>query len=338
MFPSWSWILGFIIGAATGSFLNMVIYRLPRRLSFVEPSRSFCPRCKHPLGGADLLPLLSWLSTKGKCRYCGEPIASRYFWVEVLTATLFAAFWWQYLIVGEDWIRCTFYMIEAALLVAVIFIDWELYIIPDELNAAILVAGIGLQATLNTWQVAVTGALLGWGLLWGITFLGRVAFGKDAMGDGDIKMMRGVGAMLGPILVVANLGIAVVLGLLGGIAGILLAKKSKATEGGETDDGEMPPPTPIWVVLVAGAWYLLLLDVVALFVKPLDRWIVSKLPQEVVEEDDNWKPGLTTIPFGPYLAAGALVCMLFANPIEKKVREHFLGQEAPPVAQIQLNR
>jgi leader peptidase (prepilin peptidase)/N-methyltransferase len=120
----------------------MAIYRLPRQISFVHPSRSFCPKCKHPLAGVDLLPLLSWLSTGGKCRYCKEPVSSRYFWVEVLTAILFSGLWWQYLIVGEDPLRAGMYMAAAACLVAIIFIDAELFIIPDEINAMLLFLGV----------------------------------------------------------------------------------------------------------------------------------------------------------------------------------------------------
>lgn len=320
--------MGFLLGAVVGSFLNMVIYRLPRGLSFVEPKSSFCPKCNHPLGVVDLFPLLSWLSTKGKCRYCHEPVAARYFVVELITGGLFAAIWWQAFCqtfqpqVG----MAVFYWLMSASLVAVIFIDWELYIIPDELNATLLVIGVGYHAWNHSLPTALKGALLGWGLLWGIALLGRVAFGKDAMGDGDIKMMRGVGALLGPTLLLANLGIAVVLGIIGGVAGLLLAsqaEKAKAKSGeaeAKPEEPEsLPEPLPVSFVMLAGVWYLLCLDIVGLIVPPLNRWVESRLPAEVVEEDENWAPSVTTIPFGPYLAAGALICMLFAQPIENGI-------------------
>jgi leader peptidase (prepilin peptidase)/N-methyltransferase len=344
MFPDWSWILGFVIGAAVGSFLNMVIYRMPNRLSFVEPSRSFCPKCKHPLGGADLIPLLSWLSTRGRCRYCKDPIASRYFWVEVLTGVLFALIWWQTVILDEQWIRCALYMAMCALLVAVIYIDWEYYIIPDELNAAIFVVGVAYHAVAGTLTIALWGALLGWGLLFGIALLGRVMFGKDAMGDGDIKMMRGVGALLGAELLIVNLFLAVILGILGGIAGIIVASrqaKGQAPDAGADPKGEGAPPTPAPVswVLFAGTYYLLLLDILALFVKPIDAWAAKRVPKELVDEEDNWKPTPTTIPFGPYLAAGALACMIFTKPVEGAVQQYkdsFLSPATAPVAEIGL--
>src|ERR1700722_20284825 len=139
LFPAWTSVFGFILGAFVGSFLNMAIYRLPRKLSFSEPKRSFCPRCKHSLHSPDLMPIVSWLLSKGKCRYCQEPVASRYFWVEVVTGTLFSLIWYRYLSHAYEPFRAGFYAVFAAALVAVIYIDWELYIIPDELNALLLI-------------------------------------------------------------------------------------------------------------------------------------------------------------------------------------------------------
>ena len=327
LFPAWTASIGFIFGAFFGSFLNMVIYRLPRGLSFVEPSRSFCPTCKHSLNSRDLMPIVSWSLAKGKCRYCAEPVASRYFWVEVLMGSLFGAIWYCYLTLNYDPLRAGFYALMAACLVAVIFIDWELYIIPDELNAAILVVAVAYHAFDNSLMVALSGGLLGWGLLFGITLLGRIGFGKDAMGDGDTKMMRGVGALLGPWLLVGNLGIAVVAGLVGGIAGILIDKRKALPESADAtaaEEEEAPyEPTPIPLVIFAGAMYVLCIDVFALFIPPLRRYLEAKFPSETLEEEDDWKPSATTIPFGPYLAIGALICMLAAHAIEAALKAYF---------------
>ena len=332
--PAWMVILGFIVGAAVGSFLNMLIYRLPRGISFVDPAHSICPKCKHVLKTPDLIPILSWLSTKGRCRYCCEPVSSRYLWVEVITGTLFAAVWWNTAIVPlfPDWTTMWAQWLMIAALVAVIYIDWELYIIPDELNAALLVIGVGYHALTGSLGIALAGALLGWGLLWGIAFFGRIAFGKDAMGDGDIKMMRGVGAFIGPALLGANLAIAVVLGIVGGVLGMVLAKKATAPEP-ETTESTPPAPTPVSFVLLAGIWYLLCLDIVGIFVPAVRKWIESKLPQEMMEEEENWTPSLTTIPFGPYLAAGAIACMIGGSAIQAGMQsywEHATG--AVPVS------
>jgi leader peptidase (prepilin peptidase)/N-methyltransferase len=319
-----------MLGAFFGSFLNMVIYRLPRGKSFNEPKRSFCPNCEHSLDWIDLIPLVSWASTGGKCRYCKEPIAARYEIVELLNALLFGGVWWRFMTgtPNPDWISFAAYSAEICALVAIIFIDAELFIIPDELNAFLLIVALAFAGFTGHIILALQGALLGWGLLWGIAFLGRLGFGKDAMGDGDIKMMRGVGALLGPLLVVADVGIAVVLGIVGGVAGMILAKRNQpAREQAEPQDMLPYEPTPIWVVIVCGAWYLCCLDVVALFIKPLDKWISSRLPQEITEEEeDDWRPTSTTIPFGPYLAAGAIACILAGPYIVKIILEYWKRQ------------
>jgi leader peptidase (prepilin peptidase)/N-methyltransferase len=320
LFPEWTMVIGAMIGAFFGSFLNMVIYRLPRHLSFSDPKRSFCPNCKHSLEWIDLFPLLSWASTGGKCRYCKDPIAFRYEMVEIITAVLFAGVWWRFMsgVPNPDLISAVAYALCTCALVAIIFIDWATYTIPDELNAFLLVVAVVYQAIEGRLMFAFEGALLGWGLLWGIAFLGRLLFGKDAMGDGDIKMMRGIGALLGPLLLAANVSIAVVLGIIGGVAGLIVASVAAKKAPEATAPEEEPyEPTPIWLVAASGAWYFCCLDVVQLFVKPLDTWVRSKFPEE--EEEDDWKPSITTIPFGPYLAAGTLVCMLFGPWLQSQI-------------------
>lgn len=325
MIPSWSWILGLVCGATIGSFLNVVIYRLPRGMSLSNPKNSFCPNCKHQLGVPDLFPLLSYLISGGKCRYCGETVASRYFWVELLNGSLWALIWWQYFIVSFEPLRAAFYALTTAALVAVIFIDWELYIIPDELNATLLVFGVAYHAFDKSLAIALSGALLGWALLWGIALLGRLLFGKDAMGHGDIKMMRGVGALLGPSLLVANLMIAVVAGLVIGLSilGIAsAAKKREAVEEATEDATEEPyEPETIGSLFIHGAWYLCCLDIVAIAFPKMYNWIGEAQVEQNVDDDD-WKPSLTTIPFGPYLAIGAIVCMVFGSPIEKGISNY----------------
>jgi hypothetical protein len=89
----------------------------------------------------------------------------------------------------------------------------------------------------------------------------------------------------------------------------------------------------VWVVLFVGVWYLFCLDVLAIFIKHLERWMNKFLPSEVVEEEDDWKPGATTIPFGPYLAAGALVCMLFGPDIEHRMRDYWSNATGRTVEQ-----
>lgn len=330
--PPWTVIVGFILGALAGSFLNMLIWRLPRGKSLVDPAHSICPICGHKLSALDLMPIISWLRTGGKCRHCGAPIAVRYLLVELIVGTLFAVLWYQKMTFGFDphWGEFFAYAAAAAILVAIIYIDWELYIIPDQLNAALLGVGLVYHGTQGHLREAVVGALLGWGIIWGFVLFGRLAFGKDAMGDGDVKMMRGVGAILGPTLLVANIGLGVVLGLVGGIVGLIIeGRRAKAatasmTEAETSEEGlEEYEATPVKLVLLGGVIYLFCIDIIALFVKPIEKAIADQYPPELLVEEDDWKPSATTIPFGPYLAVGALICMLAGGPIERGLTEYW---------------
>src|SRR4029450_13791110 len=127
----------FILGAAVGSFLNVCIYRLPVDLSVNKPRRSFCPACKAPIPWHQNLPLISWLLLRGRCANCASKIAFRYFAVELLTALLFLAIWqsfpWQGAI--ADWVFVT-------LLIVGTFIDFEHFIIPDQVTIGGIISGI----------------------------------------------------------------------------------------------------------------------------------------------------------------------------------------------------
>ncbi len=331
--PEWFVIVGLLIGATIGSFLNVVIYRLPRNMSLAEPKNSFCPSCKHQLGVADLFPLFSWLLSKGKCRHCGLPIAKRYFFVELLNGILWAAITWQFFIVSWDPIRGAFYALTTAALVAVIYIDWELYIIPEQLNASILIIGILYRIFDHSLLEGLYGALLGWGLLWGIALLGRVLFRKDAMGHGDIKMMRGVGFVIGPLLLASSLAIAVVAGLVIGVTLIFVESRKKKPEGEEPEDETPMLPESIPSLLTSGVWYLLCLDVIAIPFPQLYKWAGIDLQSEEIEED-NWEPSATTIPFGPYLAVGAIVCMIFYRTLDPGIREYFKNAAGPATSAV----
>ncbi|MCH7904680.1 MAG: prepilin peptidase [Armatimonadetes bacterium] len=253
MFPDWTWVAGFGIGAFIGSFVNVVIYRLPRGISLSNPAHSFCPSCDHRLTALDLVPLLSWLFLRGRCRHCKAKVSSRYFWVELCVASLWAIIWYQHLVVATDVLNpdrvsvslgaahAIAYALFAAALVAAIFTDLAHYIIPDQINAFLLFLGFGLNVALIVlrepsgwmWGVpsSLVGALFGWGVLWGIAFLGRLLFRKDAMGHGDIKMARGIGAVLLPGAAVMSFAVAIVLGAVIGVV-ILLVRRLRHRDGG----------------------------------------------------------------------------------------------------------
>ncbi len=365
VFPEWTWIIGFWIGAAIGSFLNVVIYRLPRGLSVSKPKHSFCPSCNKQLTPGELIPLLSWLLQKGRCSCGKNAVPPRYFFVELITGTLFAIIWYQQLYVGPgpeafeqaNPVKAVGFMLMAAALVAAIFTDLAHYIIPDQVNAAMLVIGVGMNVAYAVMgnpvafsggiPSSILGALTGIGVLWGIAFLGRILFRKDAMGHGDIKMARGIGAVLLPVGAMISFGLAVALGAVLGL--ILVAvraqqiKKLEAKKQAEYEaavaqakaEGLPVPPAPseeeepdfppesIGSLLWCGLGYVLCIDIIGLYIPSLyERWF-GENPYSVEEIDDDAGVELTTIPFGPYLALGAIGVMLFEPRLLAMVNDYW---------------
>jgi len=176
-------VVAAVLGATVGSFLNVCIYRLPLDLSVNEPRRSFCPSCKKQIPWHQNLPLLSWLSLRGRCANCGSRIAFRYFLVELLTALLFLAVWRSF-----PWQTALAYWVLVSLLIVATFIDFEHFIIPDEITLGGAAAGIvasfiipELMMTDVQWEAllwSIGSAMLGYGLLWFVLEAGKLAFGK----------------------------------------------------------------------------------------------------------------------------------------------------------------
>ncbi len=176
-------LFAFVLGACVGSFLNVCIYRLPLDLSVNEPRRSFCPACKAPIPWHHNLPLLSWLFLRGRCAKCGAHIAFRYFAVELITALMFLAVWRYF-----PWPIAIAYWILVSLLIAATFIDLEHFIIPDEITwggvAAGALASLIVPELMETTQhlrallLSLGAAALGYVLLWGVLEAGKLVFGK----------------------------------------------------------------------------------------------------------------------------------------------------------------
>lgn len=176
-------VTAFVLGATVGSLLNVCIYRLPLDLSVNEPRRSFCPACKKQLPWIQNVPLLSWLVLRGRCANCGSRIAFRYFAVELITALLFLAIWLRF-----PWDVAIAYWVFVSLLIAATFIDFEHFIIPDEITiggtvlgvvASLLVPALMLtDSRLAAVGMSLFSAALGYGLLWLVLEGGKLAFGK----------------------------------------------------------------------------------------------------------------------------------------------------------------
>jgi len=181
-------ISSFLFGACVGSFLNVAIYRLPRGLSVNHPKRSFCPICNKDIPWYRNIPLFTWLAQRGKCAECGCRIPFRYFAVELLTACVFVLMWCAF---PTAPLLALFYMILMALLIVVVFVDAELMVIPLSVtwSGTVLgvLGGVVLQDHLRVvgWVDGLVATTIGFGAgfggLWLVVILGKLAFGKKNM-------------------------------------------------------------------------------------------------------------------------------------------------------------
>jgi leader peptidase (prepilin peptidase)/N-methyltransferase len=213
------YIFIFVLGSLIGSFLNVVIHRVPREESIVFPN-SGCPKCGQAIKPYDNIPVLSWVILGGKCRSCKVPISPRYPAVELLTAILYVLTYWRLgftplLPVG---------LIFVAAIISLMFIDAEHMILPNVITYPMFVLAVVVRIALPIvtgndvfgdsavwptsnmsdyplWLVSLAGALLGalagGGFLWAVGEIWKRLRGVEAMGLGDVKMMLGVGALLG---------------------------------------------------------------------------------------------------------------------------------------------
>ncbi|HUR17397.1 MAG TPA: prepilin peptidase [Acidimicrobiales bacterium] len=183
-----------VVGLAVGSFLNVVIHRVPLKESVVSP-RSRCPGCGTRLASRDNIPLLSWMLLHGRCRSCGEPIAVRYPVVELVTALLFATVAVR---LGADWALPGFLVVLAGL-VAISAVDLELFIVPNRIlyptlfvAAPLLLIAAGLSHDWSSARTSALGGVLAWGLLLTIHLIS-----PRGMGFGDVRLAGLIGMMLG---------------------------------------------------------------------------------------------------------------------------------------------
>ncbi len=298
-------IFSFLFGASIGSFLNVCIYRLPLNKSLNTPP-SHCPTCNHRLGFLDLFPLLSYLFLRGKCRYCGVRITPRYFFVELITALLFLAFWHsactRFSIEGiwtpAGVVMLTGTVVWVAMMLVTFVIDWETTYVIDGVCWVAMAAGIiaelstkSLTGEAIAWQgipylpAAVPGMVIGFIFFIGVDLLGRAIFHKDSMGLGDSFIGAAIGALLGPGKSMIVFGLAIVLGAIVGIIMIVggSLKKSKSPASEEK---------------AAAA------NVVS---KPDKKNKKKGKPVPAITETKEEEPEGYYMPFGPFLTAAAVV-------------------------------
>lgn len=185
-----------------GSFLNVCIYRMPRKESVVVPG-SRCIACKKPIPWYDNIPFLSYIILMGKCRHCKKRIPFRYFVVELISALAFLTLFYYFGLTAKFWI----YSLVTFSLIVTTFVDLEFQIIPDRISLGGLVLGIALSVFIPqlhnnlTWERGFISSLLGMfaggGLIYLTGYVGQLIFHKESMGGGDVKLMAMLGAFLG---------------------------------------------------------------------------------------------------------------------------------------------
>lgn len=232
-----------VFGLLIGSFLNVVIHRVPRmmqresdnyvahengkplphtdRYNLIVP-RSACPHCGHQITALENIPVLSYLFLRGKCLECKAPISVRYPLVELLTGALSAMLIWHF----GGGLAGLATLLFVYLLIAMTFIDADTQLLPDDLTLPLLWAGllVNLKGTFVPLDEAVIGAVAGYLSLWAVYWIFKLATGKEGMGYGDFKLLAALGAWLGwkmlPIIILFS-------SLVGAVAGIALVVFAK---------------------------------------------------------------------------------------------------------------
>lgn len=238
--------IAILFGLLVGSFLNVVIYRVPAMLergftvfakthlnielseeeqkpfNLVTP-RSCCPKCSTPIKAWQNIPVISFLILGGKCAACKHPISIRYPLIEMLTAIVFGIVAWTY---GWSWVTLCGLVLTAFLL-ALAFIDADTQYLPDQLTLPLIWLGLlfNYQGGLVSLKQAVLGAVLGYLSLWLLNYIHRLIRGMDGMGYGDFKLLAALGAWLGVSTLPVIVFIAAVIGVIASI--ILRVAKSQ---------------------------------------------------------------------------------------------------------------
>ncbi|MEO7116610.1 MAG: A24 family peptidase [Caldimonas sp.] len=236
-----------LFGLCVGSFLNVVIHRVPLILErgwkmesadllgvahdetpaiTLSTPRSRCPTCGHGIRWYENIPIASWLWLRARCSACRAPISVRYPFVELATAALFGLVGWHFGAQPVALVWCAF----CAMLVALAGIDWDTTLLPDNITLPLLWAGVVVAAL--GWTIplgdAVWGAVAGYLSLWSVYWAFKLATGKEGMGFGDFKLLAALGAWLGWKMV-----LPIVLGasIIGAIVGIAMKMSSALREG-----------------------------------------------------------------------------------------------------------
>ncbi len=277
-YPALTITAALAFGLLVGSFLNVVILRLPPRLQWgwerdsrellglesspitappgVVVERSHCPKCQRQLAAWENIPLLSYLALRGKCRGCGVGISPQYPAVELLTGLAFAVVVWRFGLTPQALAALVF----TAVLIAASGIDWRTTLLPDDLTLPLLWLGLGLSLVpvFALPSDAIIGAVVGYGSLWLVFWAFKLLTGKEGMGYGDFKLLAAIGAWCGVSAILPVLLMSSVVGAILGTLAIVIKGRDRAT------------PIPFGPYLAVAGWIQLVSGVDLL--KAYLRW------------------------------------------------------------------
>jgi leader peptidase (prepilin peptidase)/N-methyltransferase len=225
-----------VLGLLVGSFLNVVIHRLPKIMErewhafcaelaeqTVSPAATFnlftprsrCTSCAGPVRAIDNVPILSYLFLRGKCHHCAAPISLRYPLVEALTGLLSAYIAWRF---GATWTTAAA-LLFCWTLIALTFIDADTQLLPDQITQPLIWIGllVNLSGLFTDIQSALIGAVIGYLVLWSVYWLFKLVTGKEGMGHGDFKLLAAIGAWLGwsmlPLVILLSSFVGAIVGI-----------------------------------------------------------------------------------------------------------------------------
>ena len=264
-FALWIALAG-VLGLLVGSFLNVVILRLPERMAAAwrqeardvlelqadttplppgivrEPSH--CPHCKHPLSALDNIPLIGWLLLRGRCRYCQSKISIQYPLVELLSGVLSAVIVWKF---GPSWAALAGLALTWAL-IALSGIDFRTQLLPDQLTFPLLWLGLllSLLPMFVTAPASILAAAIGYLSLWSVYWVFKLLTGKEGMGHGDFKLLAALGAWMGPVALLPIILLSSLIGALVGGTLITLRKHER----------EIPMPFGPFIAAAGWVWFV----------------------------------------------------------------------------------
>ena len=264
-FALWIALAG-VLGLLVGSFLNVVILRLPARMAAAwrqeardvlelqadttplppgivrEPSH--CPHCKHPLSALDNIPLIGWLLLRGRCRYCQSKISIQYPLVELLSGVLSAVIVWKF---GPSWAALAGLALTWAL-IALSGIDFRTQLLPDQLTFPLLWLGLllSLLPIFVTAPASILAAAIGYLSLWSVYWAFKLLTGKEGMGHGDFKLLAALGAWMGPVALLPIILLSSLIGAL--VGGTLIALRKH--------EREIPMPFGPFIAAAGWVWFV----------------------------------------------------------------------------------